>query len=356
MKLKVGDKVKFLNDSGGGIVSKVISSRMVNVSVEDGFDIPTLVSELVLLEPTTYSESMFNEEYNVPIPINEELVEESAESDPSHFPIKGRVTEAEGVYIALVPHNTSWPVSGGLDLYIVNHSSYDILFSLMLKEKDDNYLGYDYNSVESESMILLDSIEREDIEKWQEGVVQILYHNTSAGVVVMPAHTTFQLKKGKLNNESNYQHSGLVDGIAIIYSLNEILNQPKSDFFNSEKENVESKPKKAIEKKQAPIIEQHQTLPKVAVVDLHIGELLDNISGLESRDMFAYQQKYFKECLESAIANNYKKVTFIHGVGNGILKNAIIKRLKEYENVDNQSASLSKFGVGAIDVLIRPWK
>ncbi len=356
MKFKIGDKVKFLNDSGGGIVSKVVSSRMVNVSVEDGFDIPTLISELVLIDPTTHSEKMFNEEFNVSTSEIADGIEERPESDSSHFPIKGMVKETPGAYLALVPHNTKWPVTGGLDLYIVNHTNYDILFSLMLKEKDGTYLGHDYNSVESESMLLLDAIEREELEKWQDGVVQILYHNNSTGAVIMPAHTTFQLKKGKLNNESSYQHSDLVDGIALIYSLNEILNQPKSDFFNSEKKDVGINPKKAAEKKRTPIIEQHQTLPRVAVVDLHIGELIDNISGLESRDMFAYQQKYFKDCLESAIANNYKKVTFIHGVGNGVLKNAIIKMLKEYENVDNQSASLSKFGVGAIDVLIRPWR
>jgi dsDNA-specific endonuclease/ATPase MutS2 len=51
--------------------------------------------------------------------------------------------------------------------------------------------------------------------------------------------------------------------------------------------------------------------------------------------------------------NEYEKVTFIHGVGNGVLKNAIIKALDEYEGTQNRMASMSKFGVGAIDVLIR---
>ena len=33
MKLKVGDKVKFLNERGGGVVSKILSSSMVNVAL-----------------------------------------------------------------------------------------------------------------------------------------------------------------------------------------------------------------------------------------------------------------------------------------------------------------------------------
>nr|MCU0517076.1 hypothetical protein [Oscillatoria sp. Prado101] len=41
-----GDKVKFLNQPGGGIVSKIISKTMVNVMIADGFEIPTLTSEL----------------------------------------------------------------------------------------------------------------------------------------------------------------------------------------------------------------------------------------------------------------------------------------------------------------------
>ncbi|MCF0201091.1 MAG: DUF2027 domain-containing protein, partial [Bacteroidales bacterium] len=44
----VGDKVNFLSAVGGGKVTKIIDSRMVMVEVEDGFEIPTLVTDLVL--------------------------------------------------------------------------------------------------------------------------------------------------------------------------------------------------------------------------------------------------------------------------------------------------------------------
>ena len=57
--------------------------------------------------------------------------------------------------------------------------------------------------------------------------------------------------------------------------------------------------------------------------------------------------------LDSAIAAEYTKVTFIHGVGNGVLKNAIIEELKKkYKNTENRMASIAKFGVGAIEVKI----
>ncbi|MCQ2207746.1 MAG: DUF2027 domain-containing protein, partial [Paludibacteraceae bacterium] len=38
--MKVGDKVRFLNSEGGGVVSKVLSKDMVEVTDADGFDYP----------------------------------------------------------------------------------------------------------------------------------------------------------------------------------------------------------------------------------------------------------------------------------------------------------------------------
>ena len=47
--IKVGDRVKFMNDVGGGIVTKVISKSLVHVENDDGFEIPTLVADLVVV-------------------------------------------------------------------------------------------------------------------------------------------------------------------------------------------------------------------------------------------------------------------------------------------------------------------
>lgn len=50
MKFKVGDKVKFLNEQGGGVITKIINSKMVNIAIEDGFEIPTLINELIKID------------------------------------------------------------------------------------------------------------------------------------------------------------------------------------------------------------------------------------------------------------------------------------------------------------------
>ena len=50
MKFLIGDKVSFLNEKLDGIVAKILGKDQVAVTIEDGFDIPVLCSELVLVE------------------------------------------------------------------------------------------------------------------------------------------------------------------------------------------------------------------------------------------------------------------------------------------------------------------
>ena len=50
MNCGVGDKVRFLNEVGGGVVSKILDKNKVMVMTDDGFEIPTLEAELVIIE------------------------------------------------------------------------------------------------------------------------------------------------------------------------------------------------------------------------------------------------------------------------------------------------------------------
>jgi len=59
MKFKIGDKVRFLNTTGGGTIVKEINTFMVSVAIEDGFEIPTLTSELVAIESAGASGDLF---------------------------------------------------------------------------------------------------------------------------------------------------------------------------------------------------------------------------------------------------------------------------------------------------------
>ena len=49
MEYQVGDKVSFLNEKHDGVVSKIVNSTQVEVATDDGFDVPVLSKELVLV-------------------------------------------------------------------------------------------------------------------------------------------------------------------------------------------------------------------------------------------------------------------------------------------------------------------
>lgn len=98
------------------------------------------------------------------------------------------------------------------------------------------------------------------------------------------------------------------------------------------------------------ILLQHQTAPGEAEVDLHIDMLTERPGDLSPHEAFEIQMHYFKLCMNHAFTNKMKKVTFIHGVGQGILKDEIKKELKQYDNIHFFDAPMSKYGVGATEV------
>ena len=55
--MKIGDKVRFLSDVGGGRVAGFQGKNIVLVEDEDGFQVPTPANELVVVGDDDYSTS-----------------------------------------------------------------------------------------------------------------------------------------------------------------------------------------------------------------------------------------------------------------------------------------------------------
>lgn len=87
-------------------------------------------------------------------------------------------------------------------------------------------------------------------------------------------------------------------------------------------------------------------------VDLHIEELVENVSGLSNFEMLNIQLERFEKELDAALEKNMKKIIFIHGVGNGRLKQEIISVLKATRGISFQDASYKEYGFGATQVNI----
>lgn len=98
------------------------------------------------------------------------------------------------------------------------------------------------------------------------------------------------------------------------------------------------------------ILLQHMVAQGEAEVDLHIDMLHEDHDKLTAHEVFEVQMRYFRLCMNHAFRHKMKKVVFIHGVGRGILKDEIVKELKQYPELHFFDAPMSKYGVGATEV------
>lgn len=75
---------------------------------------------------------------------------------------------------------------------------------------------------------------------------------------------------------------------------------------------------------------------------------------MDSADILKYQLDTFRKVLEENKRNKGKKIVFIHGKGEGVLRKAILNELNtKYRNFYHQDASFREYGFGATMVTIR---
>lgn len=347
MILKPGDKVKFLNDKGGGIVSSVIDSRMVNVIVDGGFEYPVMISELIRIEPEDAAGRFFDESFDVPaVSVLKEKPEEIDErvSKLSDQVIKQR--KSEEILLAFVPHDQKWLITGLVDVYLVNNSSYDILYNLFLMDENNHPEGKDYGSIFPDTTLLLDTIDRESLNEWGSGVFQFLFHKNQLAEIPPPFHAEFGISGKNFFQEGSYKETHFFTGKGIVLKILSLSN-----YFKGIKQAAD-KPVIRTKSPDSGILEKHRMGQREAEVDLHIHALVEDHVNMDPSEILEFQKSWFTKCLEEAIAGHYLKVTFIHGVGNGILRDAILDILKNYEGIGVTDAPMSKYGVGAIEVTI----
>ena len=88
------------------------------------------------------------------------------------------------------------------------------------------------------------------------------------------------------------------------------------------------------------------------LVDLHIEKLMEDHYGLSNSEKLDIQTTHFRKKLAMAINGHITKIVFIHGVGNGVLRQAIRELLRTYEGIEYSDAPYKKFGAGATEVRI----
>lgn len=88
-------------------------------------------------------------------------------------------------------------------------------------------------------------------------------------------------------------------------------------------------------------------------VDLHLHELVESTSGLDPGTMRELQLAHFERMLRWAIEQRARRIVFIHGVGQGVLKHEIWSRVEQfYPQCTCRYADPRRYGAGATEVEI----
>lgn len=353
MKFNEGDKVKFINESGGGYIKKIISSSVVEVTTADGFNIPYSTTDLLLVDDQGVASNFFDEDFGE----KPDIDKQKEDSNPHHVSTelfkRQSLDLKPGFYLAFVPQDQKWLMTGFIDVFLLNHTDYETIFSFYLKA-GEKFENQDYDIVESHNKYLLNTIDREDINDWLNGHVQLLFVKSELEKMIAPLNKTYQIKGTKFYQEGNFKHVDILDANALIVEMVQMDYQEIISKNPDQQKDIQpiEEPKAKV-KKQKSLIHNYKIGPLEAEIDLHISALVDDFSYMKPHEIVSHQMDFFNRTLEDAMLNQFEKIIYIHGIGNGTLKKKLKDELRDYEEIEVRDASFNRYGYGAIEIQIK---
>ncbi|MBL7112602.1 MAG: DUF2027 domain-containing protein [Bacteroidales bacterium] len=336
--MKIGDKVKFLNDVGGGVVTRFIDPSKVMVETEDGFEVPAMLKDLILEENGTNLSKIRHGSEDKYEPakgnIQKETLPENADQE-----------NTDQVYLTINP--TGNPYS--YNLFLINDTNYHLSY-LVAERKMTQELFRQSGTLEPNTKIHLEGIKISDPGYVLAYQVQYISYKSGFYDGRKPVSSLVEIRCSSLIQGEYLEENDFFDGQVAIFSLrDESLSYLRS---------IEKEGKKLIKQKNDLVQPVRSTkvekkVSDIMEVDLHIHELLDNETGLSNGDKLELQLQKFEKSIDEAKKQKLRRIVFIHGVGQGTLKYEILRKLdKDYPELRYQDASFKEYGYGATMVIL----
>ncbi len=364
-KFKKGDKVKFLNDVGTGIITSVKDDQTVMVESDMGFEIPYPMKELLITEKEEETiDDIAEADVEEEIPMHEDSTEVPFRNPETNAPPAGNTKKSQDpeqdeqeptdiqLLFALVPKEDDIK-SDQLDAYLINDSNYHVLFSIGLFEKEHTQPVLN-GSLNPDTKIYIDQLTREYLSKHADWSFQfILYRNTNYRFL-NPVVCKVNLQPLTLFEGKSYQKNDYFDQKALIYSLHSQTFQDYLDLLSGDDIQKVIKEKEVQNKVVDTPSKKQEKTKNTREIDLHIHELVEDETSLSDGDKLDLQLHHFKKGLENALEDNESKIVFIHGKGTGRLRHEIRRILeRDYPQYSYQDASFQEYGFGATLVLLK---
>ena len=374
--MKIGDKVRFLSEVGGGVVTGFQGKDIVLVEDTDGFDIPMPVRECVVIE---------TDDYNVPTPAaraaKKRLENQSAartdaataEASSSalssgwkaEHPVKPQVSvyrqpEMKGgdvlnVYLAFVPEDIKAVSTTPFEAYLVNDSNYYMYYTYLSAE-GKSWTTRSHGLLEPNTKFLLEEFEKSELNDREHVAVQLVAFKDNHAFAMKPAvNVEIRIDTVKFYKLHTFRQTDFFETPALMYDVVKNDFPTKQVYVSAEDLQDALMKKKTVEHLSAPrTIVKRGGKNEIIEVDLHIGELLDDTHGMSNREMLNYQLDKFREVMEQYKNKREQRIVFIHGKGDGVLRKALLDEMKrKYSACKTQDASFQEYGFGATMVTIK---
>lgn len=217
--MKIGDKVRFLSEVGGGTVSGFQGKNIVLVEDEDGFEIPMLKQDVVVVGNEEYDIGKVNTiEREKPLPSQAAKANEPEEPEekPITFkpkPLERREGERLNLYLSFLPDEVKEISSTGFESYLVNDSNYYMQVSLMSAEGASWRLRF-CGIIEPNSKLFVEAFDRSQVNDLERLCVQAIAWKQDKPFSLKPAITT----ELRLNLTKFYKLH--------VFQPNEFFNEP----------------------------------------------------------------------------------------------------------------------------------
>ncbi len=311
---KLGDFVRFVDEKREGYVTREIDDVTLGVTDTDGFEIPVAKSNLTHVHGHHSNAATVNNAMP------------TAQVD-------GKFVE-DGIYLAVAEDSKASVVA---HFTLVNRSSYQLLLALKT-EKGGIYKGEFAGVIQPKTSVRIFTANLGDLDNWPNFEFQALYFTPTN---VKPKAPLVLSKRFKSKDFSGAKSQILeIDKYGWLQQLDEpivaIDAQKLKESFFTQKEEKAKLPKPANE------------------IDLHIEKLRDDHHFLTQTEMLNAQLAYFQQMLDAAIVNQMPTIVFIHGVGNGTLRDHIHRTISKHPQVRTfMDAKKEKFGYGATEVVFK---
>lgn len=315
--MNIGDRVRLLHGNEEGVITKISSGGRVEVEIEDGFRIPAMKNEITLI-------SAVERQY-----FGGEKAPAIDKIDSKHKP---KDAKEEGLFLAYLPINDK-----DHSIYICNNSLRDYLV-IASEVYGDNCQTIIAEKIPTKSSKKFGEKSIRDFEEWPTLWIQFIPIHSR----IEKIQPSFE-RRLKFKATAFFKSKGVVpvlDKSGYVFKISDQVKEIDIKTLNQDLNSQNNSPRATFQKP-----------PKE--IDLHIEQLTKDHSLMSNSEILKLQMDTFEKNLNYAIASGMDEISFIHGIGNGVLKKEIHKYLSQLGNIKYfQDTQKSRFGYGATLVRI----